>query len=107
MSEEKSVIVKAKEGVVETIKGTGDITSALLELVSGTLVTALKGTRAIGTEAGNLVKDTIVGSVQGVSEVGAELGSAAKGIMVGSSQRHQRSDHGYPRNDWNQYVDPH
>ena len=42
MTDEKTVIVKAKEGVVETIKGAGDITNALLELVSGSLITTLK-----------------------------------------------------------------
>ncbi len=86
MADEKSVIVKAKEGVVETIQGAGDITNALLGLVSGSLITALKSTKAIGTEAGSLVKDTIIGSVQGVSQVGGEVGSAAKGILLGTVQ---------------------
>ena len=42
MSEEKSFIAKAKNSLIEAIKGVGDVTNATLETVSGSLVTALK-----------------------------------------------------------------
>ncbi len=55
MSDQTSFIAKAKDGLIEAIKGVGDVTNATLETVSGSLVTALKGTKDIGSEAGDLI----------------------------------------------------
>ena len=99
MAEEKSIIVKTKEGVVEAIQGTGDVTNALLGLVSGALVTALKGTKMVGAEAASLIKDTIVGSVRGIAEVGGRSKFSCQRRDSGGGDRNKRSYRKYPGHD--------
>jgi len=82
--EPKNRVMDAKDQVVSSIQGVGDVAGATVDAVSNTIVRALKGTRAAGTELVGLTVDTVKGAVKGVAEVGMEVGDSAKLIMVGT-----------------------
>jgi len=49
MEEKRGIFESVKDGVVGTIKGTGDVAKAVVDTVSGTLSHTIKGTGAVGT----------------------------------------------------------
>ena len=49
MEEKSSIFESVKNGVVGTIRGTGDVAKAVVDTVSGTLSHTIKGTGAVGT----------------------------------------------------------
>jgi len=79
-----NLIPEARNHFVGAIRGMGEITGAIADAVSNTVVHMLKGTRAVGAELLGLVLGTVTGTVQGVAEVGGEVGSAARSIMIGT-----------------------
>lgn len=81
--EKKSIFDSVKDGVVGAIRGVGDVAEAVVDTVSGTLVSALKGVRAITDEALGLIFDTVSGAVKGVAEVGGDVGIASKNAVLG------------------------
>jgi len=82
--ETKNLVTEAKEYVVQTIRGVGDVAGAIVDATSSALARALEGTRATGSELRALIADTITGTVQGVAQVGGEVESAASSIMIGA-----------------------
>jgi len=48
MHEQKHIVETVKTGIIEGIRGTGEVVDAAIDTVSGTLVNTLKGTGAVG-----------------------------------------------------------
>lgn len=62
-----------------TVKGAGEITDAVVNTVSGSLVNAIKHTGDVGVAISEVVRGVILG----VAEIGGDLGRAAKGAVIG------------------------
>src|SRR5437588_6607660 len=84
MEARKSVFESVKDGVVGSIKGSGDVVKAVVDTVSGTLTHTIKGTSAVGTSLIDAVSDVGRAAIRGVTDVGGDVGSAAKGAVVGT-----------------------
>jgi hypothetical protein len=48
MPEQKRVVETVKSGIIDSIRGTGEVVDAAINTVSGTLVNTIKGTGAVG-----------------------------------------------------------
>ena len=48
MHEQKHIVETVKTGIIEGIRGTGEVVDAAIDTVSGTLVNTLKSTGAVG-----------------------------------------------------------
>ena len=83
-TEEKGGIIGGiKDGIVQTIKGVGEITDALVDTVSGSLVNAVKQTGNIGGALTGAIATVAQGTIQGASDIGGDLGAAAKDTILG------------------------
>src|SRR5690242_12896752 len=71
--ETKHVVTEAKEYVIQTIGGVGDVAGAIVGATSDVLTRTLQGTRASGAELRGLVTDTVIGTIHGVAQVGGEV----------------------------------
>jgi mannose/fructose/N-acetylgalactosamine-specific phosphotransferase system component IID len=78
----KSIFESIKDGVIGTISGTGDVASAVVDTVSGTLTHTINGTSAVGTSLIEAVSDVGRAAIRGASGVGGDVGAAAKGAVI-------------------------
>src|SRR3989442_13641528 len=83
MEARKGIFESVKDGVVGTIKGTGDVAKAVVDTVSGTLTHPIKGTSAGGRSLIEAVSDVGRAASRGPVAVGADVGPAAKGAALG------------------------
>ena len=59
MPEQKRVVETVKSGIIESIRGTGEVVDAAINTVSGTLVNTIKGTGAVGAALTGTVSDVL------------------------------------------------
>ena len=83
MHEQKHIVETVKTGIIEGIRGTGEVVDAAIDTVSGTLVNTLKGTGAVGAALTGTVSDVLRGAILGTAHVGADIRGAAKGGVIG------------------------
>ena len=100
MHEQKHIGETVKTGIIESIRGTGEVVDAAIDTVSGTLVNTLKSTGAVGTALTGTVSDVLRGAILGTAHVGADIGGAAKGGRHRGDPQHAggwRRSHGEHR----------
>src|SRR5439155_1508491 len=83
MHEQKHIVETVKTGIIESIRGTGEVVDAAIDTVSGTLVNTLKSTGAVGAALTGTVSDVLRGAILGTAHVGADIRGAAKGGVIG------------------------
>src|SRR5436190_14019959 len=66
--EHKHIADSVKNGIVGSIRGTGEVVNAVVDTVSGTLVNTIKGTGAVGTAPTSTVSDVLRGAIQGTTQ---------------------------------------
>jgi len=59
MHEQKHIVETVKTGIIESIRGTGEVVDAAIDTVSGTLVNTLKSTGAVGAALTGTVSDVL------------------------------------------------
>ena len=59
--EDKSTVDSVKDGIIGAIRGVGEITAAVVDTVSGSLVNAVKKTVAVGGSLPSAISDTVRG----------------------------------------------
>jgi hypothetical protein len=57
MEEKRGIFESVKDGVIGTIRGTGDVAKAVVDTVSGTLSHTIKGSGAVATSLIETVSD--------------------------------------------------
>src|SRR5438046_3951541 len=82
MEARKSIFESVKDGVVGTIKGTGDVAKSVVDTVSGTLTHTIKRTSTISTSLIETVSDVGRAAIRGVTDVDGDLKTAAKGAVI-------------------------
>src|SRR6266581_267202 len=83
MPEQKHVVETVKSGIIDSIRGTGEVVDAAINTVSGTLVNTIKGTGAVGAALTGTVSDVLRGAILGTAQAGADIRDAAKGGVIG------------------------
>ncbi|HZI89801.1 MAG TPA: hypothetical protein VFD83_05050, partial [Candidatus Polarisedimenticolia bacterium] len=74
---------EAREHVLRTIRGPGDIAAAVMETTSNLLTRTLKHAHVTGSELRRLVVDTLTETIHGVAQAENDLDEAAEAIMLG------------------------
>ena len=72
-----------KDGVIDTIRGTGEITDAAVDTVASSLVNAIQKTGDVAVALTATATEVVRGEIQGAAKVGGALGSAATSAMIG------------------------
>ena len=68
MTEERRNIAESvKDGIIGTIRGTGEIVNAAVDTVSGVLVKAIRETGAVTAATTGAVSDAVRGAILGAS----------------------------------------
>src|SRR5206468_4157789 len=83
MPEQKRIVETVKSGIIDSIRGTGEVVDAAINTVSGTLVNTIKGTGAVGSALTGTVSDVLRGAILGTAHAGADIRDAAKGGVIG------------------------
>ena len=65
--ERRSLVASVKNSIVSTVKGVGEITDAVVDTVSGSLVNAIKRTGEAGVGLSAAVSEVVRGAVLGVA----------------------------------------
>lgn len=80
---DSGLIEKVSDGIVATMKGTGNVVQATVDTVTRILATVIKDVGVVGMSVTDVIADVASGGIRGAAQVGADLGHAAKGIMLG------------------------
>jgi len=72
-----------KSGIIDSIRGTGEVVDAAINTVSGTLVNTIKGTGAVGAALTGTGVRRPARSNPGNAQAGADIRDAAKGGVIG------------------------
>ena len=88
MHEQKHIVETVKTGIIESIRGTGEVVDAAIDTVSGTLVHTLKSTGAVG--AALLTTDVAVTAREVIGVRGRALSSSCVTSSRSSSGRARR-----------------
>jgi len=94
MEEKSSIFESVKNGVVGTIRGTGDVAKAVVDTVSGTLAHTIKGTGAVGTSLIEAVSDVGRAAIRGVAPVttrSERSGECSPAIKDAAQQTHTQA----------------
>src|SRR5258705_13913459 len=83
MPEQTPIVESVKSGIIDSIRGTGEVVDAAINTVSGTLVNTIKGTGAVGAALTGTVSDVLRGAILGTAQAGADIRDAAKGGVIG------------------------
>lgn len=81
--DESGLAGSVKDGVIDAIRGAGEITDAVVDTGASSLVNAIQKTSDVGVALIATASQVVRGAIQGTAEVGGALGSAAKGAMIG------------------------
>lgn len=80
---DNSTVAETQLNVMAAIQGAGNMTGALMEVMTGMVVFALRGARPPGEVIQQAAVGTLTGAVLGVSDIGGEPGSVSRPIMTG------------------------
>lgn len=66
------VIESVKDGVVNTVKGAGNVTSAAVDVIGQTAGSAVKSAAEVAGDIGTATKNLVGGAVEGAKELGVD-----------------------------------
>jgi len=72
MPERKHIVEAVKTGIIESIRGTGEVVDAAVDTVSGTLVNTIKGAGEVSRTAVEQVRAAVSDVIGGVKVVVTE-----------------------------------
>jgi hypothetical protein len=81
---------------VRPVDAPGRYAVGVVNLVTGTLVTAIAGARDVGGEVGAAAVTAIRGSIQATGTIGADLGAVARSAVVGTVEAAEAIGGGRP-----------
>ena len=81
--DESGLAGSVKDGVIDAIRGAGEITDAVVDTGASSLVNAIQKTSDVRVVLIATASQVVRGAIQGSAEVSGSLGSAAKGAMIG------------------------
>ena len=81
--DESGLAESVKYGVIDAIRGAGEITDAVVDTAASSLVNAIQKSSDVGVALTATASEVVRGAIQGTAKVGGALGSAAKGAMIG------------------------
>ena len=81
--DESGLAGSVKYGVIDAIRGAGEITDVVVDTAASSLVNAIQKTSDVGVALTATSSEIVRGAIQATEKVAGALGSAAKDAMIG------------------------